>query len=413
MGIAMDWYILEGDRRVGPVTTDALRAMAAMGRVQADTWLWHSGMADWVKASSIPGIVSPPPSPSDHDHAVPPEFLKGEEQRADAPLSPRESLPGIGAATAASEAALEASDVGLATPWRRYWARSLDILVFSFAIGIGLGAVAPSLFAEGGVFGGPGGTYLSNWLMLPFVMLLDGLVVGLFGTTLGKAIAGIRTCRISGERLSIRTAIQRNFEIWWYGLGTGLPIITLLTLANAYSQVADGKMAHWEASSGARSFAPGGAARTWVTAITYLMLFVGGMALGESGAANLRTAISATKPASSQLSIDNLLQQVADEINRIAPMDVDDQTRLTGATAGPGLQITYEFTLPAVDVSGLEAADIDGFRVLARENLQPNVCTGDTMKPLREAGVNIRYAYFDANGLPVMTIGFMPEDCKP
>jgi GYF domain 2 len=39
----MDWYVQMGERQLGPLSEDALRAMAASGQIGPDTLLWRAG----------------------------------------------------------------------------------------------------------------------------------------------------------------------------------------------------------------------------------------------------------------------------------------------------------------------------------------------------------------------------------
>jgi len=59
------WYFAVGGNRQGPISEDQLRANVASGEIRADTLVWNSGMADWGKASDVPGLIGAgaPPLP--------------------------------------------------------------------------------------------------------------------------------------------------------------------------------------------------------------------------------------------------------------------------------------------------------------------------------------------------------------
>jgi len=65
------WYYskLGSSDRLGPISADELRKMAASGEIGRDDLIWKDGMADWVPAKSAKGLFSerapaaPPPLP--------------------------------------------------------------------------------------------------------------------------------------------------------------------------------------------------------------------------------------------------------------------------------------------------------------------------------------------------------------
>lgn len=284
----MDWFVHNGKQRIGPITGDALRAMLATGAITPDSLVWRTGMETWTPASAVAGIGAPPPIPSAGGNAR----LEGTaaESGMDSGLvevSGRRPGPSSDEATQHSlqdndDTSRSKEATQLATPWRRYWARMLDITIFTMLVAIVFGIVAPSAFMPGGTFGTPGGEHLLGWICLPFAIIIDGVVLGLFGGTPGKAIAGISVRGLRGAKPAVADAIQRNFQMWWYGLGTGFPLISLFTLIISYRKVASGEQTRWELSTGLRSYARGGIARTFGTAFVFVLLMFGILILGEA-----------------------------------------------------------------------------------------------------------------------------------
>jgi hypothetical protein len=74
------WHFAENGRPAGPVEFAALREMAATGRLKAGDLVWSEGMADWIAASHVPGLVmtaaippvSAPAKPLPYDASVQP-----------------------------------------------------------------------------------------------------------------------------------------------------------------------------------------------------------------------------------------------------------------------------------------------------------------------------------------------------
>ena len=55
----MIWYVRRGERELGPLGEDALRALIGTGQVTADTPLWREGLPGWTAAGALPGVLGP------------------------------------------------------------------------------------------------------------------------------------------------------------------------------------------------------------------------------------------------------------------------------------------------------------------------------------------------------------------
>lgn len=55
----MMWYVRRGEREIGPLGEDALRALVGTGQITADTELWHEGLSGWTAAVALPGVLGP------------------------------------------------------------------------------------------------------------------------------------------------------------------------------------------------------------------------------------------------------------------------------------------------------------------------------------------------------------------
>lgn len=67
------WYYTRQGQRIGPVSTEQLKQLAAAGQLAADDHIWNQGMASWTPARDINGLIpsavvptpeAPPPIPS-------------------------------------------------------------------------------------------------------------------------------------------------------------------------------------------------------------------------------------------------------------------------------------------------------------------------------------------------------------
>ena len=94
-------------------------------------------------------------------------------------------------------------------PWRRYWARQL---------------------------------YLSLGVML----VVEPLLLRLFGTTPGKALLGLRVTYQDGSHLSYVDAQARTWDVISRGMGWNLPIYSLYRLWKCYRAQSDGEEMAWD-----------------------------------------------------------------------------------------------------------------------------------------------------------------------
>ena len=97
-------------------------------------------------------------------------------------------------------------------PWRRYWARGLDWSLYGTLV---------SIFLTG---------FRNRVIYVPlftfFVMLFgEPMLLHLFGTTLGKAVFGIRVTDREGRRLDYNTALERTWTVLWEGEALRFPVI--------------------------------------------------------------------------------------------------------------------------------------------------------------------------------------------
>lgn len=97
-------------------------------------------------------------------------------------------------------------------PWRRYWARGLDWTIYTTLV---------SLLLEG---------FQNRVIYVPlftFFLMLFGepMLLHLFGTTIGKAVFGIRVTDRDGMRLDYNTALERTWTVLWEGEALRFPLI--------------------------------------------------------------------------------------------------------------------------------------------------------------------------------------------
>jgi uncharacterized RDD family membrane protein YckC len=167
-----------------------------------------------------------------------------------------------------------------ATPWRRFWARSLDVAIWGGVLGVVLHLIWPGVteYVSGylhldGTLGHYVAGRVQGWVSLPFVMILDALSYDVFGNTPGKWIGGIRALDLHGSQVPFRAYLRRNFGVYWYGLGTDFPVVGLFTLISSHHRASSHQAMSWDEVAGTRVFAMSTSpVRTWAAAIGTVFL---------------------------------------------------------------------------------------------------------------------------------------------
>jgi hypothetical protein len=231
-------------------------------------------------------------------------------------------------------------------------------------------------------------------------MVLDAGVYAMLGNTPGKALVGITVTSVDGRRLSYGNALRRNFGVYWSGLGTGFPIVTLGTVLRAHSIVSGGQLTSWDKNVGSQVLGRTSGIRTWVGAAAYFVLLV--------GLAQLNAAEKASGAAAAATSRVDTLREAVRSVNAMAPKMVDKVTRLDGAEIGPGTAFTYLYTLTTIDSATMKVDE--SARAAHLEKVRTDYCRGG-MKSFRDANVAVQFKYRDHSGLPFTLLSVSPSDC--
>jgi hypothetical protein len=110
--------------------------------------------------------------------------------------------------------------------------------------------------------------------------------------------------------------------------------------------------------------------------------------------------------------IEETLSSVAREISKQCPKNVDEETVLVGAAAGPGLRLRYDYTLPRRSQRELQAADLDAFARSLKQKQVAALRGIAVMRPLMEAGVVWEFAYASSDGHRIVSVEVTPADYR-
>ncbi len=133
----------------------------------------------------------------------------------------------------------------LVAPWRRYFARGLDMVVYGTLIQLLQYVVIGVTLRERSAVESVFITFLSVALMV----VLEPWLLVRFGTTLGKWILGLNVVDKNGQRLCYNEAFNRTVGALWYGLGAQIPIYSLYRSYRSLVACEAGEELPWEGES--------------------------------------------------------------------------------------------------------------------------------------------------------------------
>jgi uncharacterized RDD family membrane protein YckC len=242
------WYYAEGEKSVGPLSQADLSAILSRVTNAKSILVWRDGFATWVKAESVPElapyVIKPPPLP----------------------ITPRGVTGQIVSADLAAAVALH--------PWRRFFARMIDMYIFVLIFFLFLGIVFPELFATTQT---PTTTRENDYLYSLFgtaaYTVYEAICLNVFGITFGKFLYGIQIKAKEDDGIAFSIALKRALAVWFRGLGLGIPFVTLITLFVAYRTLLKDRQTSWDRDFSCRIFHREFSVLRWfVIGITWFLL---------------------------------------------------------------------------------------------------------------------------------------------
>lgn len=135
------------------------------------------------------------------------------------------------------DAALEAR---LHAPWRRFFARAIDLKLYEMTWMVILTDAGLCAMGQRGV------TFLNMLLSLLTMLLLEPLLLHTTGTTPGKWLLGLSVRNVNGAKLRYSEAFARTAWLIWRGFGAGIPIYCWVRLYKSFRTEERGEPLDWE-----------------------------------------------------------------------------------------------------------------------------------------------------------------------
>lgn len=129
-------------------------------------------------------------------------------------------------------------------PWVRYWARMVDLSLYSIVAGILLEEFFPTAVK------GRTNEFGVTLLLLFTWIFVESNLLAVTGTTPGKALFRIHLRLQGSESIPFLNAFYRSLRVWWRGWGAGFPLISLFTLFHAESALSSDGITSWDRDGG-------------------------------------------------------------------------------------------------------------------------------------------------------------------
>jgi len=201
----MEIFLVIDGQKSGPHSIYQVREKLRSGVATPDTKAWVRGMPNWTPLSEFPPLEN------------------------DAELR----VAGAGAdeiAISDEERAIIIDAVSeRPRPWPRFWARTLDMVLFTTFV---TALVKVTGLADPALVAYPTGNNLGILLAVPAAWIfVEATLLLYFRTTPGKWLFNIKLQRQDGEPIGLGLALRRSLSVWWRGWGCGLFPLQLLACA--------------------------------------------------------------------------------------------------------------------------------------------------------------------------------------
>lgn len=128
-------------------------------------------------------------------------------------------------------------------PWVRYWARTLDLMLFGIALVAVFALVSFEQFEKTS-------DILFSMIVITLWIFVESIMLSVWGTTPGKSFFKITLQKTDGSTIGISEAFLRSFRVAWRGLAVGIPLLSFLTLLRACDRLSQEGSTSWDLDGG-------------------------------------------------------------------------------------------------------------------------------------------------------------------
>lgn len=210
------WFFIKDHQQQGPVCLFELQKLIEQRILTENTYVWNSSMSCWQTAKTL-------------------------DQFSDCIMvSKRFQLLSN---KFKSKQEYEVATYPQGRPCVRYLARFFDLSLFSMFLISFISIFFPGFIADTS-------NLLIFILCLILWMIVEPLIITIFGNTFGKALLNTRIITISGERLDFLTALKRSIFVSAAGMGFGIPILNFICFIFSYRDLKGHGISTWDQKIG-------------------------------------------------------------------------------------------------------------------------------------------------------------------
>jgi hypothetical protein len=267
------WYFVRDQKPAGPISAAEIENLIRSGQITGNTLVWTNPMKDWKAVQDTAALSAllpqqPPPLPS----------------------------PGSIASTAYSSSlrpdALERilqADIPLAGPWSRFFARNIDIWLAVLVMVIVIGILSATHFPQIQIWMDSANEAVLGLVIFTIAMLMTAISMTMFGTTIGKALFGIRVRNLT-EHGSLRFHLKRELNVWVSGMALGIPLFALVTNVWQFRRLSANLPASYDEGRARVEARKLSLSRKFAAVAVYVLFFAGAIALSAWGEQEDETA---------------------------------------------------------------------------------------------------------------------------
>ena len=200
------WYYVHKGIKKGPLSRIELLKLINGVNIKGNAKVWREGFEEWVPLEDVAELRNNVPPPLLHD-----DWL-------DVPC-----------------------------PLRRFAARSLDTCIGSIisvliAIWLNVDFAASGYPIPVTIFM----FFMFLMVIVLFPFLINAIILAWTGTSLGRAIFGIRLRTAEGAKLTFFRAMERELWLLLVGLGLGIPLVNVIAMVMAYAELQHWGSTYWD-----------------------------------------------------------------------------------------------------------------------------------------------------------------------
>ncbi len=206
------WFFIKDHQQQGPVCLFELQKLIEQRILTGDTFVWNKSMKCWQMAKTLE-MFTQSIFESSRIHLLPDKFKTDKEY--------------------------EEATYPNGRPYVRYLARFLDLSLFSLFLITLVTIFSPKFITDISA--------LTIFIIsLITWMIVEPVLIAIFGNTLGKAFLNTKIKCVDGGQLNFQTAFKRSIFVSGAGMGFGIPILNLICFLFSYRDLKGHGMSTWD-----------------------------------------------------------------------------------------------------------------------------------------------------------------------